>query len=333
MSVTSKLRQIAKRDDSIGALTRLCYTLLGSPLTQAVINGAVLPTLVAVAVNLFTADKPPPNVRAFLVSAVLFQIIFTLTFFVINNHKQRKIKDILWFQHTLSSHAGLNAHMGNYTFTINKRIIQSDKRNAPLDLAVVKDIAGFQRIGFRVCEDIYDIVKNHFSCPNCLVTIFQPFKENDYSYTKMTAYHAFGAHIPETFPRKYKLESIEHDADPFHLKIFKSRNPEIRVLSCSDDVNRVFRQHSSPKSRERSICQYIGIPIQDSQGDIVFLLQIDVGEAGILGQNDDELFELARNVLMPYVQFLYLSYEQERLLETLYQRQHIVIKNVHKEIE
>jgi len=251
-----------------------------------------------------------------LIIFCILYLLFEILILIANHHKHSKMKDVQCFQSALASHANVNAFIANSLYKFTKRFVNQRKNNQTIPLQIVKDIAGFQEFAFAVCKDIYDVIKDLFKCEQPQVTVFQKFTNTSGDkHIQMIAYGTFNNVIPSSYSEPYILSgSLER----FDEKIFGSKEAKIRTLHNKDAVRENFKISEHSKAREEAICQYIGVPIKDSSGEIVFLLQIDVNEENTFGKSELALKELAENVFFPFAQLLYATYEHERMLETLH---------------
>lgn len=132
----------------------------------------------------------------------------------------------------------------------------------------------------------------------------------------MIAYHSNMPGEPASYNVEYDIKTDRC----YHTKIFREGKTDIRVLPDADAVKEAFSLHSENDLREHSIQQYIGIPININRQGITLLLQIDVNVAGILGSDKGTVEELARNVILPQGEILKNAYENERFLETVFDK-------------
>lgn len=142
----------------------------------------------------------------------------------------------------------------------------------------------------------------------------------------MIAYKTYKDRVPGSYSEKYDLWNDDSEKKPLHIRIFEKGTSAIIALCNSEQVKEEFVYHEKSKEREEKICQYLGIPLLDSEGRMIFLLQIDVCDSGILGKNKEEMIELGNNIMVPYIQLLYATYEHERSIETFQQCMHISSK-------
>ena len=274
--------------------------------------------------NLMTSATDNGQKNIYIIWLIVIGAVYLLLEFGIIlaiSHNNKKVNDIKWFQNALNSHGTVNAFIANTAYSLSNRLIESKRDKSIISLKIARDIIGFQRIAFNVCDDIHSIISNQFGCTKCQVTVLQLFSGQNYEFTQMIAYKTYQSRIPSSYKEKYILHS-QNNNKPYHVKIFESNSSDIKTLVNKAEVKANFVIDSRSKKRQEEICQYVGVPTIDSEGRMVFLLQVDVSEDYILGKDTNALTELGYNVFLPYAQLLYATYEQERVLETFYRILH-----------
>ena len=333
-----KIRTLAQGDDAVANALKLVFSIFGNAYIQAAIS-IILPFILAILTNLATSsptivvimpdtqdgilDQPVPLAPApintqkywsWLIILVLIYLILQAFMLIANQHHLSKLNDVQWFQSALNSHAYVNATIAKSICLFTNRFAQQRDIGYKIPIEATKDLVGFQTFAFCVCEDIYKIVKDLFGCNKPQVTVFRRFDEGGEKYIQMIAYGTYNNLPPSSHSEKYNL-SNEDKLNRYDIQIFNGKEAKIHVLPDKVTVQKNFYISDYSKEREEAICQYIGVPIKNNNGDIIFLLQIDVD---VERKSKKELKELGENVFFPFALLLYNTYEHERMLETLH---------------
>jgi len=328
--IFTQIRLLARKDGILGYAIRLAYAFFGNAYAQIFIT-IFFPVLISFYLSAIVSGNAqvidPSNESADLsnywrgmVVCVLLYLFFEILIFLANRHKRAKMNDAKWFQSTLISLSSANALFANFLYKFTNRFMSQKEKNNLLPLETVKDLVGFQKIAFAVCSSVYDLLKNDFKCERPQVTVFQKFTNKNKKEIQMVAYATLNDIIPSSYSESYPLTDNNQRYD---AKIFNSKESQVRILHNKVAIKENFKISEHSKERQEAICQYIGIPIKNSSGETVFLLQIDVSEENILGKSVEALKELAENVFLPFAQLLYVIFEHERALENL----HISLEN------
>lgn len=351
MKIWDKLRILSRKKGILSWTINIAYALLVSPYFQFV-TSIVFSSLIAFYINMIsgvmqtlttskTMDKTVQIVNKsidanglaieikqyYWTLGIIILIYFLLQIgIIIANNKQRsKLKDIIWFHSAIASHGAINAFIANSLYKFTKRFLQQKRENNMISLEITKDLIGFQTFAFAVCNDIYKILNSELKCEKPQVTVFQKFDDaENKKFIQMVAYSCYKDNIPSSYSEKYYFADVEVKRKRCDEKIFSGKEASVKVFADKKSIVENFYISENSKEREEAICQYIGVPIKDSSGEIVFLLQIDVNQEGVLGKSELELKELAENVIFPYAQILYACYEKERMMEMLYKNVHII---------
>ena len=303
-----------------GFWRNLGYRLLISPYINP-ITTILVTIIVGILINLITSSGFSFSNKYFIILLIIAFIYILLQIAIIKavKHKNKKMEYITWFQNALVSHRELNAIIAKATHSFSEHLKKDRKPSLHISFKMAIDIAKFDRTSYHVCDAIYNIISSQFGCPKCQVTVAKYLPEQKKEFIKIIAYKTYQDRTPSSFSIKHLLGTNEQNKR-YDVRIFESGSSDVKVLINKKEIQEDFTIDPKSKERQESICQYIGVPCVDIEGKIVFLLQIDVSCENILGKNKEELFELAYNVFVPYVQLLHAYYEQEKAIEIMYQK-------------
>lgn len=189
-------------------------------------------------------------------------------------------------------------------------------------LEQIREVFGFQKMAFAICQEVYDRLKETLELHNHWVTVYQRFDSTkkgrkQTTNCKMIAY----ANATRQEPLSYQVSYIvpkdpkELNSTEYHTQFFASNDVRPRILLNSEAIKKHFKLHEKSKPREERIQQYIGLTSPVCEQGIVFILQVDCDVENGFGKDESEIRELIDNVLMQYVHLLGLYYEMDRLNE------------------
>ena len=218
----------------------------------------------------------------------------------------------------------LNGVSGNGLYRIARQIKHD---GWPSELKDLREVFGFQRVAFGVCEEIYNLLKNTYGLSKHYVTVYQrPEKHalakgrKTKSICKMIAYGNSNHKEPLSYKTQYEIPDAsnlpsEKNGIEFHTRLFAEGDTSPRILKTNREILENFKFHDTGYVREKKISQYIGIPSNVCNRGIMFLLQVDCEEEFGFGKTEEELHQFAETVLSQYVSLLALAYEIDRMNE------------------
>lgn len=320
----NSIRAISNEDTMLGHFFKFAYFLLKSPTTQAIIGIFFTVTLAVLSSKLNIESNK--SIVISIVCISLLYIIYTVIHIMLNKHLSKKIIDLIWFQESLKKIMLINSFSSNKLHKLNKEIHNQSINGSFISLSNMKNIISFQTVAFQVCSELHQML-SELNIKNHSITVFQCFNDEKQHYCKMIAYQNSASRIPDSFDNVYYLDKSNQKKKHLHSIIFERDSSQIYILENKDDVQKYFVFNEESKDREEKICQYIGIPyrVNINKGvKIAFLLQVDVDKESALGKDKYEMMELAENVFLPFMNLLAVSYEQDRLLETISDTSQIV---------
>lgn len=246
-----------------------------------------------------------------------FYVVATFLIAWANQHVRQKIKDTQAFQNALY---GLGATLRCMAIPLQKcaktlRNTDSKKRVACIKSNTEID---FQSAAFAVCEKLRDTLSRKEEKDDVYVTVFQKKEENGNSYCKMIAHSAkhevsgYDTQYPILPEHKEMFGKIE-----YHTFVFAAGIKEVTSFHTHELVQEAFCVHEARAEREKSIHQYICIPISPAGLGVTFLLQVDTNERGLFGMSKTAVDNFGKNTIYPYAQLLHMIYEQSRVIEQL----------------
>lgn len=307
MSLYDYLQKKVRGVDGVSAFIKWLYSLLANSIFQGIINACFAITF-ALVMKVFNVSD------GWIITIIVLFIIFTLIFGFLNKYRISNYRTSHWFRYSLNGQTSINSYMANKVYDFSTKI---NSKIAP------KIFCGFQAAAYAACESIYNIIHNVTGCENQEITVFQQYEDDGKCCSKMIAFGTSQRRLPSSIDTIYPLFQEADTKKPLHTRIFEERTGKTVVLLNQNEIKDEFVINNVSREREEKICQYIGIPALLQDGTIGFILQIDVNEEEFLGKNKEEMIKLAEETFNPYVQFLRLCYEHERLLETYYGQLHM----------
>lgn len=307
------LRKQGASGSVLGDTLKLADRILSNPFVQTF--ALTVYSIIITIVTSYYGNKCFKS-KIFWTIIFVFFIYLVATCFV-NYRMYKKVIDVRWFKHLVKEIELTHS----YSSQKMSELIEDIEDAKIVHKRDITKVWGFERAAFAVCREIYNMICELKNTNNAHITIFQKFynTEEEYYYTKMIAYQTRHGKEPDSKGIKYKLfGNLEEGQSKkyFHQEIFESNSSQIRILSNKDELVDKFEYHLCSIDREKSISQYIGIPVKSRKDGVIFLLQIDIDE-NIFGNSKDEILEFISNIFVPYSTLLYVYYEQERLNEEL----------------
>lgn len=243
---------------------------------------------------------------------ILINIICILADYIKN--KQNRMFE--YFSAVCEIQNKLNSSVSTKLYRVNKKVTTAIKNNM-LEKGAINSIADFQSLSFDICNELHQFITNYYNCRNCEITIFQRFKgKNNKDFVTMIAYKNSQNSEPHTYGTTFRLSAKRNI--PVFVKIFKDANAEIKILHTKKLVQSEFSIFNNSSSREKEICQYIGIPIRTNRNMVEVLLQIDVSEKHKFGRRYKTVKQFAEDIIMPFRDLIYCSYERDLILNKFY---------------
>lgn len=257
--------------------------------------------------------------NAWIIIIIVAIIICNILFYIANviKEKNNKWKNLL--NSTTKHISAINVETANNIYRMHKHTKSIISSNTRIDKDNFNKIADFQQLAFLVCKAIYEIVSEDLNCTDCEVTVYQKFmKEKDKrtDYTKMIAYATKDSIVPSTYHVTYHINKNAKNTN--FMKMLKKTNTESIIIHRKANMKGNFEILEMSKEREEKICQYVGIPIKTNNNNVICVLQVDVSEEKILGNNYKDVKFFADNILKPFSSILYNAYERDCVINTLY---------------
>ena len=260
----------------------------------------------------FQSEKWVKELYAYVGLYMLINVIYIVADYI--KHKQCRMFE--YFSTVCEIQNKLNSDTSTKLYRVNKKVTNAIKNNK-LEKGAINSIADFQSLSFDICNELHQFITNYCNCENCEITIFQRFKdENNKDFVTMIAYKNSKNSEPHTYGEKFYL-SIKKNV-PVFVHIFKDVNAEIKILHNKKRVQSEFNIFDNSSSREKEICQYIGIPIRTNRNMVEVLLQIDVSEKNKLGRSYKTVKQFSEAIIMPFCVLICCSYERDLILNKFY---------------
>lgn len=214
--------------------------------------------------------------------------------------------------------SSMNCDTAAQLYRVNKKINKTI-REGRIEKHALNSIADFQTLSFKICNELYNFITSSFNCGECEVTIFQRFTDTDKKdFVKMIAYRNSRNKESGSYHDTFKLSHQAHTRVPVFVNVFNDLNADIKILHNQKAVEAEFKYFDHSMTREKKICQYIGIPIKTNRNYTEILLQIDVSKEKALGNNYNAVKQLADNIIVPFSNMLYCSYERDLIFDKFY---------------
>ncbi|MDO4305090.1 MAG: hypothetical protein Q4D94_14380, partial [Bacillota bacterium] len=122
---------------------------------------------------------------------------------------------------------------------------------------------------------------------------------------------------PSSYNKEFKIISDENHS-PVFINLFKDLNAEVKILHTPKSIAEEFIYLDGSENREKKLCQYIGVPVKTNRNKIEIILQIDVSKKKALGKSYNDLKQFSDQILIPFCNLLYFSYERDFILNKFY---------------
>lgn len=253
-----------------------------------------------------------------LVTYIVITFILNFLFILAGHIKQKEETLIEYYNISYDIQSRMNRDTAAQLYRVNKKITQTI-RDGKMEKQVINSIADFQTFSFKICNELYNFITSSFNCGECEVTIFQRFMGKDNKdFVKMIAYKNSRNMEAGSYHDTYKLSHQASTKVPVFVKVFNDLNADIKILHNRKAVEAEFKYFDHSMTREKKICQYIGIPIKTNRNRVELLLQIDVSKEKAFGKNYNAIKQLADNIILPFSNMLYCSYERDLIFDKFY---------------
>lgn len=296
--------------------------LLNSSFFQLIINLAGT-TIISIHVSFFLSDKI--QYKDWITKLIIFSFIYLLVNIAIlfaTLYQKKLLKNFSLLESSFQGHKNINSEMSNQIYRLNNKLSDTIKKNKPFQIDNFNTIADFQTFSFNICADIYYQIKNVLSCDECQITIFQRFQdENNKHFVQMIAYANKNTTAPSSYSNIFFLNEKRKKKKykTVFERIFESQEDEPIILYNKEMVANEFVYLNGSETREKEICQYIGIPIRTNRHMNELLLQIDVSKEKVLGKNKKQLLEITNSIFIPYTKLLLTCYERDKIFNVLFE--------------
>ena len=171
------------------------------------------------------------------------------------------------------------------------------------------DIWSFKKVATGICNSVYNLL-----CEVCKP--YDDFTVNimlaDPTATKRKQNITMIAHKGkyEKYPGKFEEKLYFEKNDTFYaVKICKSQNKDIRILTTKEEVNESFVYIGEDHP---AYSQYIGMPIVCSGNKIICLLQICAFGDNKIADTKTDILKLVTKYLLPFTYYALLTYKVEK---------------------
>ena len=248
---------------------------------------------------------------------VLIQVILNIFSIIADKIKNNSEQAYIYLSDAYNIQSRINSKIAANLYRVNKKIINIIK-DMKCEKGAINSIADFQSLSFLICGELYNFIINHFDCGECEITIFQRFlNKNKEDYVKMIAYKNSQDTAPSSYNKEFKLNTSDNHS-PVFINLFRDLNAEAKILHNQKSIAEEFVYLPGSENREKKLCQYIGVPIKTNRNKIEFILQIDVSNKKALGKSYNSLKQFSDQILRPFCNLLYCSYERDLILNKFY---------------
>lgn len=173
------------------------------------------------------------------------------------------------------------------------------------------DVWNFKKVATGVCSSVYNLLCEVCKpCDDFTVNIMLADSTATRSKKNITMIAHKGKY--EKYPGKFETKLYFEKNDTFYaVKVFKSSNTDIRILTTKEEVNEkfVYVDEEHPEYN-----QYVGIPIICSGNKIVCLLQICAFGNDKIAETKSEILKIVKEYIFPFTHYALLSYKVEKSL-------------------
>lgn len=187
----------------------------------------------------------------------------------------------------------------------------------------IREVFGFQKMCMQTCREVYNFCKHQHPEKEYYVTLFQRIETDgkNKDRCRMIAFANKDGIEPLSYRDEYPIVKIKSKPEsketkvPLHTQIFAEDELKNCIITDPEEIRRRFVIHGKNKTREDQIKAYIGIPAKVCNRGVTFLLQIDCNCEKGFGENKSDAEELAETIFKPYVSYLSMIYEFDRMNE------------------
>lgn len=186
----------------------------------------------------------------------------------------------------------------------------------------IREVFGFQKMCMQTCREVYRFCKQQHPEYEYYVTLFQRIEVGGKNKDKcrMIAFANKDGIEPLSYRDEYQITKGKLKMEmkvPLHTQIFAEDELKNYVISDPEEIKKKFVIHEKNKTREDQIKGYIGIPAKVCNRGVTFLLQIDCNCERGFGEDRGKAEELAEMYFKPYVSYLSMIYEFDRMNEMI----------------
>ena len=192
-------------------------------------------------------------------------------------------------------------------------VIHTVKENGNVDL----NIWNFDKACTWVCSQIYILL-------GCLsggnkdfgIAYIKLEEENKPEIEiRMNAFANQNMHKPSIYGRKRRIDN-DNDRNYHDIDLFRLGKSDIDVIIGKDNINEAFSYENkgTRKKNKDKYNQYIAIPVICNDKKMVGLLEVVCLNNASLGNNEEEIKEVASKFLVPYSYLILLLHKLEKAL-------------------
>ena len=249
-----------------------------------------------------------PNIIAVLITIVCIELML---YFAYKDHKENidieHLKTKL--KNTLSTSDGVQNLVKYIYNNINKKSNDMLEKN---DYS--KDSLDIFHIATLICQQVYLTLSDIFveNKDNITVNMYLKVQKEKKSYCRMIA-HEGTTSRPRIYLKNLSLNG-KSDQKYFCQTIFIDNNPDYRILTTEDEVAEHFSLSNNSNGK---YSQYIGVPLTDSNNNIVALLEINILHKDQIFDSIENARDFIRSNLIPFVSMFMLSINLDNLLDVV----------------
>lgn len=200
------------------------------------------------------------------------------------------------------------------------RIARQVKHAGWIDsIGSMREVFGFQKMCMQACREVYRFCKQQHPEFEYYVTLFQRIESegNSKDRCRMIAFANKDGTEPLSYRDEYIINGKKKSDSRLHLhtRIFAEDELKNYVIIDPEEIKKIFVFHEKNKTREDQIKAYIGVPAKVCNRGVTFLLQIDCNCKSGFGEDQSEAEDAAEAIFKPYVSFLSMIYEFDRMNE------------------
>ena len=189
-----------------------------------------------------------------------------------------------------------------------------------IKMSSIREVFGFQKMCMQACREVYNFCKQQHPEYEYYVTIFQRIEADGKikDRCRMIAFANKDGIEPLSYRDEYPITKVKTKAEakiPLHTQIFAEDELKNCVITDPEEIKKRFVIHEKNKTREDQIKAYIGIPAKVCNRGVTFLLQVDCNCERGFGKGQSKAEKLAESIIKPYVSYLSMIYEFDRMNE------------------